>query len=705
MDDGGIQFGFGEGHRRVGHASFYALRRPRGYPPLARSAMKKLRLVPRLDPRLAAELRPQKRLIVRGLVMSVCVSLLNTAPIPLLGHSVNAINDAAPLAVSQLASRKQRQKELEEGLKRAGPALGLDDARAVRVADAVFARVDDARAAPLAREVARELGRPPEAVAEALATGGHRPTGSLEPLGRLALYCGLVLLCFGLKYVFVRASAILLSQAAAGLANGLRLRLFAKLQRLPISYFADKRAGAIQSVLTSDVGVYTGAIGVLKDSIESPLTILVALGYVLFNAPLLAGVGLLFVLPMSTVIRRNGRRIKASQGDVQNALSDLSAVTAETLQGTRVVKAFAAEGKIVADYSGRLDATYASQVENARVAASLRPLVELLGAAAVASVLFLCGWLSYLGRLDLGTITAVIFAFDRINQGLRSFTGITSTLNSIDAATERIHREILDVPDQVQDADAGIVLSHPTGRVEFQGVSFAYPDGTEALREVSFTLEPGGSLALVGPSGAGKSTVADLLLRFYDPTAGRVLFDGVDVRDLNLAWYRAQIGVVPQQTFLFAGSVAENVRLGKPDASDAEIAAAGRMAHAEEFVAALPGGYATHLGEGGAGLSGGQRQRVAIARALVREPALLLLDEATSALDAESERAVTEALDEVMRTRTTLFIAHRLTTAARADRILVMARGEAVECGAHAELLARGGAYAGLFKAFSGGVL
>ena len=667
--------------------------------------MKKLRLLPRLDPRLAEELRPQRGLIVKGVVFSALASLLNLAPLPLIKLSVSAINDAAPLALSRQEGVATRRKETEESLKRASRALGISDEQAVRVADQAFETVDEERQRPLVREVAKALDRSPSVVERALGSGGNRPSGSLDPLRMLAFYCALVMASFGLKYFCVRNASILLSEAAARLANGLRLRLFAKLQRLPISYFGRKRAGAIQSVLTNDVGVYSGAIGVLKDSIEAPLTILGALLFVVSQAPFVAFVGVLFVIPMSSVIRRNGSRIKASQEGVQNALSDVSAVTSENLQGVRVVKAFAAEAKIEGDYKTRIDAAFESQMRNARVSASLRPLVELLGAAAVATVILLCGWLSYRGWLNLGTIFAVILAFDRINQGLRSFTGISSTLNAIDAATDRIHREVLDVPDQVEDAKAGITLPEPQGRIEFENVSFAYPDGTEALRDVSFTLEPGTSLALVGPSGAGKSTVADLLLRFYDPTVGRILFDGVDVRALNLRWLRERIGVVPQQTFLFAGTLAENVRLGKPDATPEEIAQAGRMAHVEEFVSHLPARYDTPLGEGGAGLSGGQRQRVAIARALVREPALLLLDEATSALDAESERAVTEALDEVMQERTTLFIAHRLTTAARADRILVMSRGRAIESGSHSELLAQGGAYAGLFAAFSGGVL
>lgn len=622
------------------------------------------RLVPRLDPRLAAELRPQRNLIVKGLAFAVVVGVLKSAPLPLLSASVNTIKELSPV---------------ESTLPTKGPP---------------------APATPKADDALGGLRQRLADASDAL-IGGHR----VAPLPRLGIYCLLVVVLFGIKYFFDRGSAVALSKASSRMTGALRARLFGKLQRLPIAYFGTRRAGAIQSVLTNDVNVYASSISVLRDSIEAPISMVIALGYVLYKQPLLAIVGVLAVVPMATVIRRNGRRIKRSQDALQGSLADLSAVTSESLQGVRVIKAFAAESRIERDYGLRIRRTYEIAVENARITAALKPLVELLGAVTVAAVLFLCGWLVERGQLDVGTIFAIVLAFDRINQGIRGVSGITSNLSAIHAATDRIHREVLDVPDQVEDGDAGTILEDPHGRIEFRNVSFAYPDGTEALRDVSFTLEHGTSLALVGPSGAGKSTVADLLLRFYDPTAGQILFDGVDVRDLNLRWLRERIGVVPQQTFLFAGSITDNVRLGRPDATEAQVEAAGRMAHVDEFAACLPARYDTALGEGGSGLSGGQRQRVAIARALVREPALLLLDEATSALDAESERAVTEALDEVMQSRTTLFIAHRLTTAARASRILVMSGGRAVESGTHAELLERGGAYAGLFAAFSGGVL
>jgi subfamily B ATP-binding cassette protein MsbA len=458
-------------------------------------------------------------------------------------------------------------------------------------------------------------------------------------------------------------------------------------------------------VLTHDVGVYQNAVGMIRDSIEGPIKAMIAFGYIVIAQWQLALVTLLFLPFMALAIQRNSKRVKAAQADVQNDLAELNAVSTESLSGMRVIKAFDAGDRMEKVYEQKVEASLTSQLRAARRFAALRPLVELIGATALATILYLCGWLSYLGQLQLGQIAALIFALDRINQGLKSIGAVSNTYSQVQAANDRIYREVLDVPESHPEEAAARTLDHPQGRIEFQDVSFAYEDGTQALQHVSFTIEPGQSLAIVGPSGAGKSTIADLLLRFYDPTAGRILFDGVDVRELQVGWLRRQIGVVPQQTFLFAGTLAENVRLGAPDATPGDIAEAGRAAHCDAFVDALPAGYETEIGEAGTGLSGGEKQRVAIARALVRQPAVLLLDEATSSLDANSERAVQSALDEIMRQRTTLFIAHRLTTAARADRILVLRRGEVIEQGSHRELLEANGAYAGLFRAFSGGVL
>lgn len=658
----------------------------------------------RFDPRLAADLRKQRRTIAMGIACVAVAAILDGATLPLLDRSITAIQQAAPQQIARKEQTRIRLEVVQKQLREASEKLGTTP-EAVDQAFAEFGdEIDQRQTQDVAEVLAQPLGTSSEAVREVLQGVGNQTTGNREAVNRLGILSLMVVALFAIKYWFTRGQAFFLTMAAARLSSDLRSRMFAKLQRLPVSYFGQKRVGAIQSVLTNDVNVYQSAVQVIRDSIDGPVKALIAFGYVLYTQWQLAGVTLLFLPPMAYVINRNGRKMRAAQRQVQNDQSDLAAATHESLQGMRVVKAFSAEAQAQDRYDGLVEQGFKSQIFAARRFASLRPLVELLGAAALASVLYICGWLSFLGELQLGQIAALIFALDRINQGLRSIGNVTNTYNQVQAANIRIHEEVLDVPEQVE-SEGARVLENPQGRIEFRNVTFRYPDGTEALRGVSFVLEPGTSLALVGPSGAGKSTIADLVLRFYDPSEGQVLLDGVDVRELKLDWLRNQIGVVPQQTFLFAGSVSENIRMGKPDATEAEVLEAATSAHADEFVQRLDRNYLAEVGEGGSRLSGGQRQRLAIARALVRKPSVLLLDEATSALDPTSEQVVTEALSEVMRQRTTLFIAHRLTTAARADRILVLSRGEVVEQGSHTELLAANGAYAGLFRAFSGGVL
>jgi subfamily B ATP-binding cassette protein MsbA len=668
--------------------------------------LKKFALFRPLDPRLSADLRKQRSSIVKGLLCVLATSLLTTATIPLIEKSVTAIQEAAPLSLSEKERRRQEDEALKKRAGEIAKRLGVESevvrATLAPVSTDAPSRVRQAEEEALVRKLRLDRERVRAALSDAGVT--NRPSGNREAVVRLGLFSLLVVGVYIAKYWFTRGQTYYLSRAAARLGSDLRIRVFRKLQRLPVSYFSQKRAGAIQSVLTNDVNVYQSAVSVVRDSIDGPIKAVAAFGMILITQYQLALVAILFIPIMGVAISRNSRKMKAAQTAVQNDLSDLGAMSTEAMLGVRVTKAFAAEERIAGRYDALVEQSYRSQMNAARRQASLRPLVELLGAGALASVLYICGWLSYFGLLQLGQIAALIYALDVINQGVRSMGYVSNTHAQVQAASQRIYDEVLDVPEPPSHEE-GAVLTAPKGHLEFRNVTFRYPDGTEALRNVSFALEPGESLALVGPSGAGKSTIADLVLRFYDPSEGQVLFDGVDVRDLRTDWLRDQIGVVPQQTFLFAGTVADNIRLGAPNADDRQVADAARAAHAEEFVANLPGRYDEPVGEGGNRLSGGQRQRIAIARALVRRPTLLLLDEATSALDPESERVVTQALEDVMNERTTLFIAHRLTTAARADRILVLSRGEVVEQGSHAALMEANGAYAGLFRAFSGGVL
>lgn len=510
---------------------------------------------------------------------------------------------------------------------------------------------------------------------------------------------------FGVRYFLARAQLYLLGVASNRTTAELRKRVFTKLLRLPISYFNDKKAGAVQSVLTNDINVYAGAIGAVRESIDGPVKILTGVVAVFILQPYLALAAMAVMPVMAWAIQRNSRKMKVVHAQVQADLATMTATMQETLAGVRVIKAFGAEGRVDGRFARLVETSVASQNHSARVTATLRPLVEFLGAVAIAAVVLVCGLLVSRDALQIEDLAGFIVMLDVINQGFKSVGNLKQTFAQLSAATDRIYDEVLDIEETTNDHAEAVTPASVTGKIEFRDVSFTYPDGTKALDRVSFTIEAGTSLALVGPSGAGKSTVADLLLRFYDPTEGQILLDGRDIRTLKGAWYRALIGVVPQQTFLFAGTVAENLRLGAPDASDGALAKAVRAAHAESFVDLDAGGLDSNLGERGVGVSGGEGQRLAIARALVRDPQILLLDEATSNLDAHSEQAVTSALDEAMRSRTTLFIAHRLTTAARADQIVVLRRGQVLETGTHDRLMQADGAYAGMFRAFTSGLV
>ena len=525
---------------------------------------------------------------------------------------------------------------------------------------------------------------------------------NLAELGKVSL---LIVGAYVAKYWFTRGQTYYLSKAAARLTTELRLKIFDRLEKLPVTYFNEKRSGVLQSVITNDVGLYQNAVMIVRDSIDGPVRAIAALAWVIYIQWQLAAASFVFLPLIWLVIQRNGRKMKQAQANVQRDLAELQGMTQESLYGMRVIKAFSAEERVAVNYRWLANQTYNSQIKASKVVAALRPTVELLGAIALAAVLYLCGWLAKTGTLNVAQIAAVIYAMDLINGGFRTMGYVNSTYNQVQAAADRIYGEVLEQPEESLDEAEARELESVAGRIEFQDVSFTYPDGTEALEHVSFTIEPGTSLALVGSSGAGKSTIADLLLRFYDPTEGAILLDGTDIRELKRSWVRGQIGVVPQQTFLFAGSIAENIRLGAPEATEADIETAARAAHADVFVDDMPNRYQTTVGESGVGLSGGEKQRIAIARAIVRKPPILLLDEATSSLDAVSEKAVQEAIDEIMKGRTTLFIAHRLTSAARADRILMLHHGQVVESGSHAQLMKANGAYAGMYKAFSSGVL
>lgn len=520
----------------------------------------------------------------------------------------------------------------------------------------------------------------------------------------LGLLCIGVVIVYAVKYFFTFGQTYFLSKAAQATTEDLRGQIFEKLHSLPISFFNRQRVGALQSVITNDVTVIQNGIAIVRDAVTGPLLVIGGVAALLILSWKLTLVALLALPFVLIVIRSTARKVRTAQDEVQHELASMTSLMQESLNSVRVVKSFNAEGREVLRFRDQLRRNFDKNMDLVRRIAALKPSTELIGAIALAATMFVGGYLISQGEMAIKDLLAFGFTLDKIKNGANGIGNLSNTYNQIVAAVERIFREVLDVKSDLPESRENKIIPDPKGRIEFHNVSFQYPDGTRALEDVTFTIEPGRSVALVGRSGAGKSTITDLVLRFYDPTEGRITFDGIDLRDLDVNWLRQNIGVVPQQTLLFASTIRQNIAYGNPDATTAQIEHAARLAHADQFIETLTEKYDTVLGERGTRLSGGEMQRVAIARALLVDPALLILDEATSSLDAESERKVQQALDEVMCARTTLVIAHRLNTAARADKIIVLNRGRIIEMGSHEELLAKNGTYAGMFRAFNTGV-
>jgi ATP-binding cassette, subfamily B, bacterial MsbA len=517
-----------------------------------------------------------------------------------------------------------------------------------------------------------------------------------EGLNRTALaLVGILLLRMATGVI----SGYLLEWTGERIVTDLRRQLFAHLVRLDLSFFTSNRLGELTSRMTNDVSVIQNSVsGLLAGVVERALLFVGALAIMLvLNWRLTAAI--FVTMPLIVLISRLvGRHVHMLTRAAQDSLASATGVMEEALGAIRVVKIFTRESYEVDRFNSEIEHFFDAVRTRTRVQAVYVPLVGMLFMLALIFVLWLGGREVMAGRLSAGQMLEFLLYAYLISASVTSFTGAYSTLKRSIGATERVFG-LLEHKNDIESPAGARRFTTMTGAIQFDRVSFSYTTGYPVLSDISFRVAPGEVIALVGASGIGKSTLMDLIPRYYDVTAGRVLVDGVDVRHADLQSLREGIASVPQDTVLFAASVCDNLRYGRLDATDEEIIAAARAANAHEFIQALPQGYDTLVGERGVRLSGGQRQRVAIARALLKEPAILLLDEATSSLDSESERAVQEALDELLaaRGRTTLVIAHRLSTIRNADRILVLAPRESggylVEQGSHEELLARRGIY------------
>ncbi len=499
------------------------------------------------------------------------------------------------------------------------------------------------------------------------------------------------------------AQGYLLSFAGERLVADLRRRLYAHLQALSVGFFDGRRVGELLSRLTNDVGaIQTSLTGNLLTFVQQIVMLIGAVTLVIVTEWRLAGIVLLAMPPIILAGAFFGRRLQKLSGEAQAALGVTTTVLEETLAGVRTVKAFGREGYEIARYGRSVERTFAVAMRRTRVRSVFGPTITLFAFLTLTGVLIFGAREVASGQLSPGALVSALLYMTMVAGSIGGLTGVYAQLREASGAAERLF-EILDTTPQIADVPGAQPLPAPVrGAVRIEALSFRYAtipsDAPPTLSDVDLTLASGETVALVGPSGAGKTTLANLLLRFYEPSVGRILLDGRDLRDVTLASLREAVGVVPQEPALFGGTVGENIAYGRLDATQEAIVAAARAANAHGFIAELPEGYDTIVGERGIRLSGGQRQRVAIARAILKDPRLLILDEATSSLDNESEAAIQAALERLMRGRTTLVIAHRLSTVERADRIVVLDRGRIVEQGTHAQLLVAGDLYARLYN-------
>ncbi len=509
--------------------------------------------------------------------------------------------------------------------------------------------------------------------------------GNVIAIAQLAAILGLVFLVRG---VFQSVQDIYMSKAALRVAFHLRKQIYAHLQTLDLSYFETAKAGDLSYRLTEDIDRIGEVVNKLfHDFLPCVLQLIAIPIYMIYLNWQLTLATVIIAPLMGILIGWFGERLRKYSLKSQNRVSDLSAILTEVFSGIRLVRAFAAEKYEITRFSREAERSFQAKYSAERLKAVQIPIIGFLEALSALSLILVGTWQIQQRNLTVAEFFSYLAAAGLLIDPIGHVTNNYNEFKQGEASVDRIF-ELMAIQPTVTEKPKAINLPPVQGKVEYRQITFAYKPGEPVLKDISLLAMPGEAIALVGASGAGKTTFVNLLPRFYDPTTGEILIDGIDIRDVSLESLRRQIGIVPQETIMFSGTVAQNIAFGQDIYDLDAVKAAAKIANAHQFITQLPEGYETWVGERGVNLSGGQRQRIAIARAVLLNPQILILDEATSALDSESEALVQEALERLMQQRTVFIIAHRLSTVRKCDRILVLERGQIVESGTHEELLA-----------------
>ena len=503
------------------------------------------------------------------------------------------------------------------------------------------------------------------------------------------LICGSILAAFVLRGFASYGQAVTLSKIGNNIVARYQRRLYSHLMTLSVGYFTESRSARMAAQISQNINGIRDVLNLTVTSMARDLLTLVALvGVMVFKDPVLSLIVFVVAPPLLWAMRYISKRLRSATKESVIYNSHVLGAIQETIQGIAIVKAFTMEQELQRKVEGTIAAAEKRSNRIARLSERTSPITETFAGVAISSVLAYAAFRSIYGGVPPGAffsfITALLMAYEPAKRLAKLQVQMERAV-----VNARMIYEILDMQTHQRDKDGAADLKVTEARIEFRGVKFAYGENEPVLKGIDFVAEGGKTTALVGPSGAGKSTVITLIPRFYDPLEGEILIDGQNIADVTKSSLRKHLAYVSQQPYLFEGSIRDNIRYGRPDATDAEIEEAARLAYAHDFIIAQPLGYDTPVGENGVTLSGGQRQRLSIARALVRNAPILLLDEATSALDTESEAAVQKALDEAMTGRTVVVIAHRLSTIRRADKIIVMQAGTIAEEGTHDDLAQR----------------